>query len=178
MIRNDKKDKGYVWVEYTDIFVGLGYASMHDDKEMMSLLNDAFLDMESEDKTIKKNSFRRMKKNSKVVKYLKEEVKIEVYENFIDQEVLKEALVRAYFEFNHQMKNKLSTYFRKYTENEINGIDNSYLKEEIKNDKILLAYIKEYDNFADYTEKKVNDHMIIQEKMDYSKKPKVISTKH
>ena len=101
-------------------------------------------------------------KNSKIIKFLVEQADIIDFDTHIDHDILKDALTRAYFEFNYEMKNKISAYFRKYVENEIEGIDNTIIKEEIKNDKELLDYIKKYDNFTMYVEDKVNKNIEIK----------------
>ena len=156
MLRLDKNDKSYTLVEYKDILIGLNYASKTEDEKINNLLKDLFVDLETEDIYIGEKHYKRLQTDSEIVKYLKEEVKIIDYDNFVNHNILKDALVRAYYEFNHEMKNKLSRYFRIYVDNETKGIDNEIIKNEIINDKILLKYIKEYDTFDEYIEKKIN----------------------
>lgn len=172
MLRLDKNNKEYTLVEYTDILVGLNYASKYEDEKINNLLKDLFLDVENEDIYIGEKHYKKLTTNSEVVKYLKEKVKILDYDNFIDQNILKDALVRAYYEFNHEMKNKISKYFRTYIDNEINGIDNEIIKNEIINDKKLLEYIKQYDTFDSYIESKININLNIN-KNKGKKKSKV-----
>lgn len=164
MLRKDKKNGNYILVEYTDILMGLNYATKMNDSKIDSLLSNLFVDADNFDTYIDNKHYVKLKKDSEVIKYLKEKVKIQDYDNFIDHNVLKDALVRSYFEFNHDMHKKLKVYFRKYLENEITGIDNKYLKDEIINDKKLLEYIKEYDNLDEYLEKKININLDIKEK--------------
>lgn len=164
MLRKDKKNGNYILVEYTDILMGLNYATKMNDSKIDNLLSDLFVDADNFDTYIDNKHYVKLKKDSEVIKYLKEKVKIQDYDNFIDHNVLKDALVRSYFEFNHDMHKKLKVYFRKYLENEITGIDNKYLKDEIINDKKLLEYIKEYDNLDEYLEKKININLDIKEK--------------
>lgn len=156
MLRLDKNDKSYTLVEYKDILIGLNYASKTEDEKINNLLKDLFVDLETEDIYIGEKHYKRLQTDSEIVKYLKEEVKIIDYDNFVNHNILKDALVRAYYEFNHEMKNKLSRYFRIYVDNETKGIDNEIIKNEIINDKILLKYIKEYDTFDEYIEKRIN----------------------
>ena len=151
-------------MEYTDILMGLNYATKMNDSKIDSLLSNLFVDADNFDTYIDNKHYVKLKKDSEVIKYLREKVKIQDYDNFIDHNVLKDALVRSYFEFNHDMHKKLKVYFRKYLENEITGIDNKYLKDEIINDKKLLEYIKEYDNLDEYLEKKININLDIKEK--------------
>ncbi len=164
MLRKDKKNGNYILVEYTDILMGLNYATKMNDSKIDSLLSNLFVDADNFDTYIDNKHYVKLKKDSEVIKYLREKVKIQDYDNFIDHNVLKDALVRSYFEFNHDMHKKLKVYFRKYLENEITGIDNKYLKDEIINDKKLLEYIKEYDNLDEYLEKKININLDIKEK--------------
>jgi uncharacterized short protein YbdD (DUF466 family) len=166
MIRTDKNYKDYRLVEYADILTGINVASKSGNKKMANLLSDLFNNMEADNILIDKHNFVRIKKNSKIIKFLLEEVGIIDYDTYIDHDILKDAFVRAYIEFNHEMKDKTSIYLRKYVENEKEGIDNTIIKEEIKNDKELLEYIKKYDNFTMYLEDKVNKNIEIKEKLN------------
>lgn len=166
MIRTDKKDKNYKLIDYTDILLGIAKASKLEDSEMVQLLCETFDDMESENVVIDTKTYKRVKSNDKVTKFLMEKANIIDYDTYIDHDILKDAFVRSYFEFNHEMKNKLSTYFRKYSENEIMGIDNTFLKEEIKNDKEAMKYIKKYDNYSMYIEDKILKNIEMNEKLD------------
>ncbi len=169
MIRKDKKYKNYKLIEYTDILVGMSVASKQGDKDMVESLRELFNSMEVDSVLIDKHNYVRINKNSKIIKFLVEQADIIDFDTHIDHDILKDALTRAYFEFNYEMKNKISAYFRKYVENEIEGIDNTIIKEEIKNDKELLDYIKKYDNFTMYVEDKVNKNIEIKEKLNVKK---------
>lgn len=166
MIRTDKKNNNYKLIDYTDILLGITKASKLEDSEMVQLLCETFDDMESENIVIDTKTYKRVKANDKVIKFLIEKANIIDYDTYIDHDILKDAFVRSYFEFNHEMKNKLSTYFRKYSENEIMGIDNTFLKEEIKNDKEAMKYIKKYDNYSMYIEDKILKNIEMNEKLD------------
>ncbi|MBP3461863.1 MAG: hypothetical protein J6K21_05625 [Bacilli bacterium] len=166
MIRTDKKYKDYKLIEYADILIGMSVATKLNNKNMTEILSDLFNNMEVDSILIDKHNYVRINKNSKIIKFLIEEANIIDYDTYIDHDILKDALSRAYFEFNYEMKNKLSIYFRKYVENEIEGIDNTIIKEEIKNDRDLLEYIKKYDNFTMYIEDKVNKNIEIKEKLN------------
>lgn len=158
MIRNSKDDN-YVLVEYEDLFKGVKVATELEDIKTKKRINVLFLDTDDEE-IIDGVNYKKLKKNSKIVKFLKEKAKVDSYDE-INHDVLKEALIRSYYEFNHEMKNKLTSYFRKYVDNEISGIDNEYLKAEIRNDAYLLEYIKRYDNFSDYVlDKKEMNHKL------------------
>lgn len=167
MIKRDKTDEKYVFVDYSDLLMGAVHAS--DDNAELA---NSFLKIFSENNTSKNHgSFSEMKNyvrlqaNSKEVKYLIEEVKVIDYRNLITADILKDALVRSYYEFNHEMKAKLSSYFRKYVDNEINGISNEVLESEIINDKVLMDYIKKYDDFNHYLEVKIDNKIDINEKI-------------
>lgn len=172
MIRRDKQDESFVLVDYEDILMG-AVASSHENKE----LSINYMELFSNDSAIKKEDgsyteykkTRRLKQDSEEVKYLIDTVGVIDLRTHIDHNILRDALTRSYYEFNHEMKNKLSIYFRKYLDNEINGIDNTILKQEIINDKELLEYIKKYDDLDEYLEFKINQHIDINEKT-YKKK--------
>lgn len=165
MIRRDKQDDNYVFVDYFDLMMGAVNAS-----EVNESLANSFLKLFADNNTSKKNSlfsemkdFVRLPKDSEEVKYLIEKVKITDYRTLITADI--DALVRSYYEFNHEMKTKLSSYFRKYVDNEINGISNEVLESEIINDKVLMDYIKKYDDFNHYLEVKIDNKIDINEKI-------------
>ena len=165
MIRKDKKDDNYTLVEYSDILLGLSKATKKKDEEFTELLKDIYSDVDLEDEMIDKITYKRISSDNKLIPFLKEEVGILDFDTFIDADILKDAFIRSYYEFNHEMKNKLSIYFRKYIDNEINGISNDVIKQEIINDKKLLEYIKKYDNFTIYVEDKINQNLDAREKI-------------
>ena len=165
MIRKDKKDDNYTLVEYSDILLGLSKATKMKNKEFTDLLKDIYSDVDLDDVMIDKTTYKRISSDSKLVDFLKEEVGVLDFDTLITEDILKDALARAYYEYNHGMKNKLSVYFRKFVTNEIYGIDNDIIKQEIINDKELLEYIKKYDNFAMYLEHKVNQNIDVREKI-------------
>lgn len=164
MIRRDKKDKNYYLVEYSDILLGMLKATKSKKTEYVDLLKDVFADVDTEDEMIDKTSYKKISVKSKLIPFLKEEVGVIDFDTFIDADILKDALARSYYEFNHEMKNKLSIYFRKYVTNEINGTDNDIIKHEIINDKELFEYIKKYDNFQMYLEEMINKNIDVREK--------------
>ena len=162
MIRKDRKDKNYTLVEYSDILRGLSTATKMNDAEFTKILKEIYSDVDLEDEMINKTTYKRISSDNKLIPFLKDKVGIIDFDTFIDHNVLKDALARSYYEFNHEMKNKLSNYFRKYVDNEINGISNDIIKQEIVNDKELLEYIKKYDDFTTYLEEKVNQNVDIK----------------
>lgn len=169
MIRKDKKNNDYTLVEYTDILLGLSKATKRQNNEFTELLKEVYSDVELDDERIGKTTYKRISSDSKLIPFLKEEVGVIDFDTFINADMLKDALARSYYEFNHEMKNKLSIYFRKFVYNEINGIENDILKQEIINDKDLLEYIKKYDDFSMYIEDKINQEIDVREKIYYRK---------
>ena len=162
MIRKDKTNDKYVLIDYTDLLIGASKASKCKNNIMYEKITELFSNYnDSFEQEINHKDYRKIESSSDIVKFLIEDVHIEQYDTYIDYNILKDALIRSYFEFNHGMKNKLTSYFRKYVENEIEGIDNTYLKEEIKNDKGLMEYIKEYEDFNEYLENRINKNIEI-----------------
>lgn len=167
MIRRDRKDENYVFVDYSDLLMGAVKSSDNNPK-----LSESFLRIFSENNTSKPHgsfnemkNFVRLSKDCEEVNYLIHKVKIPDYRTLITADILKDALARSYYEFNYEMKTKLTSYFRKFVDNEIEGISNTILKEEIINDKELLEYIKKYDDFDHYLEVKINQKIDINEKV-------------
>ena len=176
MIRKNKFNDNYVLIDYTDVFVGIGIADKQENKEMVDDLTNLFIS-DNEEKNVEINGRKyrkdgvdinnvRVKADSAVVKFLKEQAGIIDYGTYIDKDILKDAFIRAYYEFNHEMKNMLSYYLRKYIYNEINGIDNEYLRADIVNNKPLLEYIKTYDDFTSYVDDKIEKNIDMKEKIN------------
>lgn len=163
MLRLDKSDKNYTLVEYTDILTGVSFATKTNNETITDLLNNLFVDSEDFSVYIGNKHFVRLKTDSEVVRYLKEEVKVLDYDNFIDHNILSDAFTRSIYEFNHEMRKKLSTYLRMYMDNEIKGIDNKVVKDQIINDKKLLEYIKEYEGLDEYLERKIEISLEVDE---------------
>lgn len=164
MIRIDKSDKQYAFVDFSDILNGISLAKNIGNNDMKNRLNEIFILSENYILIDNKNYIRLNIESPEFI-FLKYELKVTYYDLHIDHNVLKDALVRAYFEFNHEMKNKLSIYFRKYVENEINGLDNTFLVENIKSDKELMDYIKKYNDFTSYIEKRTDVHKKLKDKI-------------
>ena len=165
MIRKSKEDSNYTLVEYNDILLGLLKATKIGDSELTDILKDMYSDADTDTEMIDKITYKKVHNDNKLIPFLKEKVGIIDFDTFIDTNMLKDALARSYYEFNHEMKNKLSIYFRKFVDNEINGISNDIIKNQIINDKELLEYIKKYDNFAMYIEEKINRNIDMTEKI-------------
>lgn len=160
MIKTDNKNKNYVWVDYVDIIHALGCASREKNEDMISSLNELFLNVdEAENNSIK------LKKTNKIYEYLIKCPMIKNYDTYIDKNNLKDALVRSYYEFNHEMKRKLSKYFRQFVENEIRGITNETIVNEINNDKELMDYIKKYESFDNFIESKIEKNIDIENRI-------------
>lgn len=176
MIRKNKFNENYVLIDYVDILIGTSIASKQENQEMVEKLTNLFVS-DNEEKTIEINGRKykkddinlnaaRVKKDSDIVKFLKEQAGVIDYETYIDKDTLKDAFIRAYYEFNHEMKNLLSYYLRKYIDNEIKGIDNEYIRADIVNNKPLLEYIKRYDDFTSYVDEKIEQNIDMKEKIN------------
>lgn len=176
MIRKNKFNENYVLIDYVDILIGTSIASKQENQEMVEKLTNLFVS-DNEEKTIEINGRKykkddinlnaaRIKKDSDVVKFLKEQAGVIDYETYIDKDTLKDAFIRSYYEFNHEMKNLLSYYLRKYIDNEIKGIDNEYIRADIVNNKPLLEYIKRYDDFTSYVDEKIEQNIDMKEKIN------------
>ena len=169
MIRKDKSDDNYVLVDYEDILFGAVKASGLGLQELstnfMILFETDSKEKKEDGSYVEMKKYRRIEKDSEEIKFLIEKARVIDNRTLITADILKDALIRSYYEFNHEMKNKLTGYFRKYVDNEINGIPNNVLEEEIRNDKILLEYIKKYDSFNEYLEDKINQTIDINEKI-------------
>lgn len=176
MIRKNKFNENYVLIDYVDILIGTSIASKQENQEMVEKLTNLFVS-DNEEKTIEINGRKykkddinlnaaRIKKDSDIVKFLKEQAGVIDYETYIDKDTLKDAFIRAYYEFNHEMKNLLSYYLRKYIDNEIKGIDNEYIRADIVNNKPLLEYIKRYDDFTSYVDEKIEQNIDMKEKIN------------
>lgn len=165
MIRKDKTDSNYVLVDHADLLIGANAANKLHNKEMFDVISDLFSIYDEDTVEINQKNYKKIKKDSEVVRFLIKKANITDYETFIDVNTLKDAYVRAYYEFNHEMKNILAFYLRKYIDNEINDIDNEYLRAEIINDKPLIEYIKKYDNFTSYIDEKIEKSIDMKEKI-------------
>lgn len=158
------KDKGYVLVEYGDLLKGLKEAISEDNEVIEAEFRNVFVTFDLSDEVIEDVNYKKIGKDSKIVSFLKNKVGITEYEE-INHDILEDALMRAYYEFNHLMKNKLSAYFRKFVDNEISGISNETIIEEIRNDAYLFEYIKKYNSFSEYIETKKEENEQVREKI-------------
>jgi len=168
MIKSSK-DKDYVLVEYSDLLKGLKKATDLNNEEIEDSFRSVFVDFDAKDEIIEDINYKKIGKESSIIKFLKEEVGINEYDE-INHDILKDALIRANYEFNHEMKNKLNIYLRKFVDNEIMGISNEIIIEEIKNDAYLFEYIKKYNSFSDYIQIKQEDSKRVREKIKVNSK--------
>ena len=110
------------------------------------------------------NNYYELDKSNIVVKYLKNK-KQNKY--FVNAEILRDALAISISENNHEMKKQLTNYFKKYMNNEREGISNDELISLIVSNKELISFIKKHENFEEYEEKLIEK--------SYSKMEKRIS---
>lgn len=141
MIKQKKESKS-VLVEYDEIFEGLKIASRKKNDEITSLLYNLFIDLDQPDVVINDKKYVGLKSESRIIKFLTKEL--------VSIDRVKDAYVRACYEFNHEMKGVLFKYLSTMTGNAMMGKDNSYIQEEIKNDEEVYNYIMKYTTYNDY----------------------------
>ena len=156
MMRNSKQSKEFVLIEYSDIMIGLRHAWKRKDEQNILLFSNAF-QRELPTEEVDNKLYLVFSKNHEVIQYLLDYDLIMNYNLLITRDHLKDALIRSYYEFNHEMKQKLTYYFRRFIDNEIKGISNKVVIQEILNDEKVIAYIKRYDDFDMYMECKINE---------------------
>ncbi len=168
MMRNSKKSKTQVLIEYSDIMKGLRYAWKTKDEKMISLFSRAFQE-ETTGEEINGTIYRSYSYSHPIIQYLVENDLVINYNFLITRTQLKDALIRSYYEFNHEMKQKLTRYFRRFIDNEIKGINNEIIIHEILNDEKVSQYIRAYDDFDSYMEEKINNSFDCNKKKKESK---------
>ena len=132
-------DQNYVVVSSSDIIRCM--RNHHEEEEIFGECKEIFLNHEIEDNCFKLSFFH------PVVVYLKKEREDKYY---IDASILKDALAIAISENNYEMQKKLTRHFRKYMDNERNGITNTDLMSEIISDEEEISFIKKYFSFESY----------------------------
>ena len=71
---------------------------------------------------------------------------------------------------NYEMQKKITKYFRKYMDNERNGLSNIDLISEIVSDNEVIAFIKKHPDFQTYEQDLINkSYQKIQKKISLSK---------
>ena len=144
-------------VSEKDLIIALKYATYNNDTIMKNILNKLFIDMGSII-TVGSSSYHKTN-DINLIDYLITKVKIKNYETYIDYNVLSSGYIIAKYENNHEMSKKIYSYLIKYLTNEINGLSNEVLTNEIINDKNTLKYLKKYDNLDDFVTSKVNKNV-------------------
>ena len=146
-------DKNYVIVSTADIL-----KCMRDNKKNERVYEECrniFLNNDVEDNCFKLSSL------NPIVLLLKKQREEKYY---IDASVLNEALGIAISDNNYEMQKKITKYFRKYMDNERNGIS------EIVSDNEVIAFIKKHPDFQTYEQDLINkSYQKIQKKISLSK---------
>lgn len=153
-MRYSKQYKDSILLEYSDIMKGLRHAWKEKDNDMISLFTDAF-ELDNEVEEIDGTSYQVFSYKDPVIQYVLEKDLVLNYELLITRTHLKDALIRAYYEFNYSMKQKLTKYFRRFIDNEISGRSNHDLIQEIVHDEQVYKYIKKFDHFDHFMECKI-----------------------
>ena len=152
-------DKNYVIVSTADIL-----KCMRDNKKNERVYEECrniFLNNDVEDNCFKLSSL------NPIVLLLKKQREEKYY---IDASVLNEALGIAISDNNYEMQKKITTYFRKYMDNERNGLSNIELISEIVSDNEVIAFIKKHPDFQTYEQDLINkSYQKIQKKISLSK---------
>lgn len=131
-------DQKYVVVSSSDI---IRCMRNHNGEKIFEECKEIFLNHEMEDNCFK------LSFSHPVVLYLKKEREDKYY---LDASILKDALAIAISENNYEMQKKLTSHFRKYMDNERNGIANTDLMSEIISDEEEISFIKKYFSFESY----------------------------
>lgn len=157
-IKNDI-DKNYVIISTADIL-----KCMRDNKKNEKIYDecrDIFLNNDVEDNCFKLSSL------NPIVLLLKKQREEKYY---IDASILNDALAISISENNYEMQKKITKYFRKYMDNERNGLSNIKLISEIISDEEAISFIKKHPNFQTYEQELVNkSYQKIQKKISLSK---------
>ena len=152
-------DKNYVIISTADIL-----KCMRDNKKNERVYEECrniFLNNDVEDNCFKLSSL------NPIVLLLKKQREEKYY---IDASVLNEALGIAISDNNYEMQNKITKYFRKYMDNERNGLSNIDLISEIVSDNEVIAFIKKHPDFQKYEQDLINkSYQKIQKKISLSK---------
>ena len=152
-------DKNYVIISTADIL-----KCMRDNKKNERVYEECrniFLNNDVEDNCFKLSSL------NPIVLLLKKQREEKYY---IDASVLNEALGIAISDNNYEMQKKITKYFRKYMDNERNGLSNIDLISEIVSDNEVIAFIKKHPDFQTYEQDLINkSYQKIQKKISLSK---------
>ena len=152
-------DKNYVIVSTADIL-----KCMQDKKKNERVYEECrniFLNNDVEDNCFKLSSL------NPIVLLLKKQREEKYY---IDASVLNEALGIAISDNNYEMQKIITKYFRKYMDNERNGLSNIDLISEIVSDNEVIAFIKKHPDFQTYEQDLINkSYQKIQKKISLSK---------
>lgn len=159
-------DKSYVIVSSFDIIKCM--KNHKNNEKIYQECKEIFLNNDIEDNCFKLSSFH------PVVLLLKKE-KEEKY--YVDASILKESLAISISENNHYMQKKITSYFRKYMDNERKGISNVELITEIVSDEETINFIKKYSDFETYEQEIISKSYIKMQKQIRLLKEKQIKGK-
>ncbi len=141
-----KENSACVLVAYEELFEGLKIANRKGEKEITKTLYNLFAELDQPDIELDGKKYIGLKSTSKIVKYLAKEL--------ISIDSIKEAYAIASYEHNYEMKETLFKYLINMTENEIEGKDSTYLKEELKNDVKVYNYLNRHKSYSDFVKQK------------------------
>lgn len=142
MLITDKENKNYAYVGLEDILTAITLATDEKIKQELSVLFKS----ESYNEVNKI----RISKKSNIYKAIKNTKGVINGDEHITPSILSEALSRAIYEFNYDMKKKLLEYFRKFMDNLALNQSNELLVHQILCDEKVINYIRKYDSLDDY----------------------------
>ncbi|MFV0249642.1 MAG: hypothetical protein ACK5HP_01190 [Bacilli bacterium] len=155
MLKIDKNDSNYLWVDISDIIKGYLFAQKNNKVLIANRLRSIFVN-ENETDLFGQTPKIHLKVDDEVTKFLKSIPYIQNWDETVDENRIKEALARSVVEYNHTMKKMLEKYLRKLNECKKSGGNSNIVSQEIIENKQLFDYIKQYDSFNEFEEQQIN----------------------
>lgn len=144
MIKNDDKNEKYVLLDGEDIIKASKTLNKND--SLYKNLINFFSDFNSCDEL----GNYRLEKTSALFDYIKNVEGVIYLKEYITLQSLSLALSRAIYEYNHEMKKKLTKYLRALMDSIINNQEVETIKNIIASDDKLMNYIEKFDSLDDY----------------------------
>jgi len=165
LIKIDEKNENYVLLDGEDIIKASKTLSKNN--PLYKSLIDFFSDFNSCDEL----GNYRLKKTSRLFNYIKSVEGVIYFKEYITLQTLSLALSRAIYEYNHEMKKKLTKYLRALMDAKINDQEIEITKNIISNDETVMNYIEKYESLDDYIKN------TIQKRIRFAKEPVLVVSK-